>query len=210
MKTSATLTKIAPALVAAQAAIEAATKDQANPFFDSKYANLASVIAAVKAPLNANGIAFSQLVQRDEHGIYVETVLLHTSGEYITSQTPVIVAKPNNPQAMVSGVTYAKRCGLEAITGLPSVDDDGNGATVPPTQQPQAAAQQKPKPPKTVDQMTNDACTHWIWKQESADAAIMIVQQSNSLDAAAIKHIRDEFAKKPDPLTEDVSGENVT
>jgi hypothetical protein len=143
-------TKLAPALLAAQKAIGKALKSSVNPFFSSKYANLETVIDAVKGPLNDHDVVITQLVQRDELGIYVETVLMHTSGECVVSKTPVIVAKPNNPQAMVSGVTYAKRCGLEAISVLPTEDDDGNKATEPP-KKPVKPAKKPAKPAKEID-----------------------------------------------------------
>lgn len=141
-------TKLAPALLAAQKAIGKAIKSSSNPFFSSKYANLETVIDAVKGPLNDNDVVITQLVQRDELGIYVETVLMHTSGECVVSKTPVIVAKENNPQAMVSGVTYAKRCGLEAISVLPTEDDDGNAAAKPPKKPVKPPV--KPKPAKEI------------------------------------------------------------
>ena len=144
-------TKLAPALLKAQKAIGKALKSSANPFFKSKYANLETVIDAVKGPMNDNDVVITQLVQRDELGIYVETVLMHTSGECVVSKTPVIVAKENNPQAMVSGVTYAKRCGLEAISVLPTEDDDGNKATEAPKPAKKPLKIVKPKPAKEID-----------------------------------------------------------
>ena len=195
MKSSKSTTTIGPAFLKAQIAIESAVKGKVNEFFDSKYADLASVIQAVKGPLNDNGIFFTQPVYQDEQGVYVQTVLQHAeSGERFWSETPVMVAKPNNPQAMVSGVTYAKRCGLSAITGLPTADDDGNAATRPPKQPQQAP--QKPKPPITADAMKTDKHRAWIQTHETAEAAIAALQTKYTLDAKAIQHVKDEFAKK--------------
>jgi len=124
MNKSETLTKLAVALVKAQAEIGIAKKDTANPFFKSKYADLTEVIATVKPALNKHGITFLQIVV--EGG--VETVLLHESGEYISGITPIVVAKQNDPQALGSAITYAKRYGLQAMIGVPSDDDDGEAA----------------------------------------------------------------------------------
>ena len=153
MKTSESLTKIAPALLAAQKAIEGAHKSAFNPFHKSKYADMGDVIEAVKKPLNDNNIMYTQLVQISENGAYVETVLLHTSGEYITSETPVLLKDPNNPQAQGTGITYAKRYGLQAICGLPTEDDDGNKATEPP-KKPVKPPVKPAKPGKVVDDDT--------------------------------------------------------
>ena len=129
MNKSETIGKLATALVKAQAIMGVAKKDSANPFFKSKYADLTEVIATVKGPLNDQGISFLQLVELDEQGRQVvETMLLHESGEFITGRTLVVTVKTNDPQALGSAITYAKRYGLQAICGIPTDDDDGEAA----------------------------------------------------------------------------------
>ena len=178
-------TKLAPALLAAQKAIGKALKSSANPFFKSKYANLETVIDAVKGPMNDHDVVITQLVQRDELGIYVETVLMHTSGECVVSQTPVIVAKENNPQAMVSGVTYAKRCGLEAISVLPTEDDDGNKATEPP--KPAKKPVKPPVKPKQAKEVDADTVTG---AREELNMLIDTHKISGETKAGWLKHFK--------------------
>ncbi len=86
-------------------------------------------VEAVKGPLNQEGICFLQAVNMgaDGKGV-VETVLLHENGQFISSCTPVYCSKPNDPQAFGSGISYSKRYGLQALLGLPTVDDDGQMA----------------------------------------------------------------------------------
>jgi hypothetical protein len=55
---------------------------------------------------------------------------MHESGESVTGRTPVLTKDNTDPQKMGSGITYAKRYGLQAAFGLPSEDDDGNEASV--------------------------------------------------------------------------------
>ena len=121
-------------LLKAQREIGKVSKDGYNPHFKSKFADLTSVIEAVKKPLNENNICFLQLVDISEDSNdklpFVETVLLHDTGEWISSRTPVYCTKPNNPQALGTGISYAKRYALQAIMGLPTEDDDGNSASV--------------------------------------------------------------------------------
>jgi hypothetical protein len=128
MKTSESIKTISPALLKAQQTIGAVFKGAQNPFFKSAYADLPSVIEAVKGPLNDVGIAFIQSVDCTEHGPVVETRLLHESGEWIASVTPIFCKENNNPQALGSGITYSKRYALQAICGVPTSDDDGEGA----------------------------------------------------------------------------------
>jgi hypothetical protein len=56
---------------------------------------------------------------------------LHESGEYVEGRTPVLTKDNTDPQKMGSGITYAKRYGLQSVFGLPSEDDDGNSASMP-------------------------------------------------------------------------------
>jgi len=124
MNRSESIGKLATALVKAQLAMGSAKKDAANPFFKSKYADLAEVVSVVKEPLLKNGIAFLQIVTEAGE----ETTLVHESGEFISGTTPVVVAKQNDPQALGSAITYARRYGLQAMLGIPAEDDDGEKA----------------------------------------------------------------------------------
>jgi hypothetical protein len=68
----------------------------------------------------------------DDNGrMFVKTIVMHVSGEVLTSRTPIVSQDLTNPQKMGSGITYAKRYGLQAAFGLPSEDDDGNKAAEP-------------------------------------------------------------------------------
>lgn len=125
MKQSESILKISTALLKAQKNIKSVTKDASNPFFKSKYADLASVINACKDELNAEDITFLQPVC----GMTVETVLLHISGEWMSSDTPIVCKSANNPQDLGSAITYARRYALQSFIGLPAVDDDDEKAT---------------------------------------------------------------------------------
>ena len=125
MKTSDTITKIAPALLSAQKAITFAAKDAINPHLKSKYADLPSVIDAVKGALNDNGIMFSQTATESEPTtLRLTTRLIHESGEWIEDTATMPIAK-TDPQGYGSAMTYCRRYTLAAITGLYQDDDDG-------------------------------------------------------------------------------------
>lgn len=130
MNKSDTLSKLAPALVKAQAAMAGATKSAANPFFKSKYANLEEVIKVVKEQFSANGLCFIQNPVSSEGHAGVETIILHESGEFISNEFLLKCSK-SDPQGMGSAITYARRYGLQSACGIPSEDDDGNAASAP-------------------------------------------------------------------------------
>lgn len=131
MITSGSIANISKALVSAQKDMGGAVKDAANPFFKSKYSDLASVVEVCKEPLNKNGVVILQPIVKDAAGaLQLETLLLHESGEWIASHTPIVVAKTNDPQAVGSAISYARRYGLQSLLSIPAVDDDGEAAMV--------------------------------------------------------------------------------
>ena len=128
MKKSESIAELAGALTQAQAEMSGAKKQSANPFFKSKYADLKEVIECIKEPFSNNGLSFSQMPMARGNTAGVETIIMHTSGEWISQRLLLTCAK-NDPQGMGSAITYARRYALQAAAGVPSEDDDGNVAT---------------------------------------------------------------------------------
>jgi hypothetical protein len=146
--TSESIAAIAAALAKAQAEMGNAIKDRTNPAFRSTYADLASVREAVTGPLSANGIAVVQAPGNEGDSVTVETRLIHTSGEWLGS---VVSARPakSDPQAVGSAITYLRRYGLMAMTGIAPDDDDGQAATNPaPAGRVERPAQARAEPSK--------------------------------------------------------------
>lgn len=129
---------IAAAIVKLQSEIKPALKEAVNPAFKRegqpqgmRYADLTAVWEACRAPLKENGLCVVQTTDFDEHGAWLKTLLLHTSGESIEGRFPLRPTKPDM-QGMGSALTYARRYGLSAMLGIVAdVDDDGNAASAP-------------------------------------------------------------------------------
>ena len=124
---SESIAALAAALSKAQADITGALKDSSNPFFKSRYADLASCWDACRKQLAANNLAVIQTTEVTEAGTVLVTTLAHSSGEWMRGTLPV-VTKDNGPQAQGSGITYARRYALAAIVGLAQIDDDAEAA----------------------------------------------------------------------------------
>lgn len=122
---------IATALVKAQSEMSNPTKGNTNPFFKSKYADLNAVREAVIPVLNENGISVLQPLVHIDGKNFVNTILLHESGELMESFTEIIYNKQNDAQAQGSGITYARRYGLQSFVCVGADDDDGNKASAP-------------------------------------------------------------------------------
>lgn len=120
---------IAKALLAAQKEMSNPKKDAKNPYFKSKYSDLNSVREAVLPPLNQHGISVIQPLVNVDGRNFVKTVLLHESGEMLESFTEIIYSKVNDAQSQGSGITYARRYGLQSMVCVGADDDDGAGAS---------------------------------------------------------------------------------
>ena len=121
---------IVKALLEAQKEMGNATKDSKNPFFKSKYADLNSIREACMPVLNKHGIIVLQPTIYHEGKNFINTILLHESGERIDGLTEIIYSKQNDAQAQGSGITYARRYGLQSLVNVGAEDDDGNKASV--------------------------------------------------------------------------------
>lgn len=119
---------LSSAMAAAFAQIEGATKDKVNPAFKSKYADLGSVIDAIKPALIAHDLFFTQRPQPSEGGVTIETWLHHAGGEQMPLGSLFVPANKQDAQGFGSALTYARRYALVTAFGVPVEDDDGNAA----------------------------------------------------------------------------------
>lgn len=128
MEKSESLNELALALAKAQGAMKPALKDADNPFFKSKYADIASVWEACREALSDNGLSIVQLPEPADNAILLTTIMLHSSGQYLSSQLRFPIAK-TDPQSYGSALTYARRYALAAAVGVYQDDDDANSAS---------------------------------------------------------------------------------
>lgn len=120
--------ELATALAKAQGEMTLASEDKVNPHFKSSYASLGSVWDACRIPLSKNGLSIIQNPQVENGELFLVTMLLHSSGQWMKSKMPVTNAK-NTPQALGSCITYMRRYALSSMVGIaPGDDDDANAA----------------------------------------------------------------------------------
>ena len=80
---SATLDKLAAALSKAQSEMKGAEKKSINPFFNSGYAELHTVIESSFPHLTKYGLSVIQGNESKPGEFFVTTMLLHESGQWI-------------------------------------------------------------------------------------------------------------------------------
>jgi len=200
MKTSDSVTAIAPALVKAQALIEDAVKDSSNPAFRSKYADLSAVLAVIRKPMADNDLCVLQSPDRSDGGVEVETRILHKSGEWI-SQSCFIPITKWDAHGTGSGITYGRRYGLMAIFCIGTEDDDGNTAV----QSGPAAPTKKVAPRVNVEKVLDagkaaaangtDALRDWYKGLPNDERGAIDADSLNVLKALAAKPVQKDDAQ---------------
>ena len=128
---STTISHLAKALANAQTEIKGAESKSKNPFFNSSYADLHTVIQSSLPVLTKYGLS---VVQGNRYcvktgGFYVTTTLLHESGQWIRSEIRMPVLGKKDAHAVGAACTYGRRYGLSAMTGIAQYDDDGIATT---------------------------------------------------------------------------------
>lgn len=132
MKKSDDISQLVTALAEAQSEMGSASYDSVNPHFKSRYSTLNSVWEACRGPLSKHGLAVIQPASTEGGNFVVETMLLHKSGQWISSEIKLLLDK-NNMQGLGSAISYARRYTLASLLGITSdEDDDGNAASAPP------------------------------------------------------------------------------
>lgn len=222
MEHSESIAKLAPALVAAVAEVNNATKNAKNPHYKSTYADLAEIINTVKPVFASHGLAVVQIPGlRDGHAT-VETMLVHDSGEWIKGESGSPLQK-NDPQGVGSAITYLRRYSLAALAGIAQEDDDGNAASGSRSSAPPAAKTSAPADdlidcpdcggpvwdnregktnPKSPDLKCKDkGCGKAIWLKSWRDELIKEIAAAHEAGAltAPERMAADEYVASLDP-----------
>lgn len=193
---------LASAMALAFAEIESAIKDCNNPHFKSKYADLTSVIDAIKPALVKNNLFFTQHPAPTDRGVQIETMLHHANGESMSLGTLYVPANKQDAQGFGSALTYARRYALVTAFGVPVEDDDGNAAAASSKREREA-----PREPEKIAMASVDDVTQMIGLCEAVggnqaqvicDAyKVSALSELTAKQAAgAIKRLHEKLAEK--------------
>lgn len=131
------INELAAAMAKMQGELESAAKSSSNPYFNSKYADLATVWDVCREPLSKNNLALIQQLANEGEKTILITTLMHGSGQWIRSIVPILITPRVNkqgiatmdPQCVGSAITYFRRYAMTAMLGITQDDDDGNSAS---------------------------------------------------------------------------------
>lgn len=173
MRMSENINEIAAALSKAQAVMKPAVFNRTNPHFRSKFADLNSCMDACKQALADNGLCIMQLPEQINGKDILVTMLAHSSGQWITSEYPLLADKMNS-QGFGSAMTYAKRYSLCAMLGIVADEDDDGEATIDRTREKEKAPD-RPHAFQMKAEKLDD-------KKEAIGQPLMSEEQANELE----------------------------
>jgi hypothetical protein len=179
MNKSESIAALSAALAKAQAEMSNASKTSENPHFKSKYADLAEVLNTVRPVMAKHGIAIIQMPSFVSGVASVETLMTHSSGEWISNICSAPVSK-QDAQGVGSAITYLRRYSLAAFAGVAQEDDDGNSAVYNHQEPTPAAATRMGK--AATDPILHDIATapdSAALKQIAEDAKAICITSSD-------------------------------
>jgi hypothetical protein len=232
-RSSESVAAIATALAKAQTELSNPEKAMVGTVYNNRsdtpqsfrYASLSSGLDIVRKTLGGQQIAVAQTTDIDRVGgmVNLTTVLLHTSGEWISSDWPVCrTSEISAPRRMGAALTYARRYALFTMVGIageddldapPDVTDDAKAIDSGP------AASPGPAPVRPSESQTRNGIVPQTLAKLSAEesaairaqlireietlaeddlqqSAIAILKAKNHLSADDAKRVEDAFAAR--------------
>lgn len=193
-------TKLYAAILSVQSEAPIIGKGTDNPFFKSKYADLADIWKSIRELMKKNRLLISHTIECVEGVDYIRTKIIHAdTGEFIESATRIPVF--SKVQEYGSYITYIRRYSISAMLGLVTdEDDDGNAAVEAQKKQPPKPAEPKTSPElakqreflakakKEIEAITEYADIATWFHDNIKETAILTDDQVKWLNDTAGKH----------------------
>ena len=148
---SESIKNLASAQVKVQQEIKDIGKDSEG--YGYKYTSYDTLVKYLRPLLTKYGLSFVQMPVGNDSEIGVQTIYMHTSGEWITSvvKSPIVDSKQMNIyQSVGAAITYFRRYSLSAFVGIAS-DEDNDVATIKVEETPVPKPTPAKKPTKKVN-----------------------------------------------------------
>ena len=161
-----------------------------------RYASLSSGLDIIRKTLGGQQIAVAQTTHIDRASgmVNLTTVLLHTSGEWLSSDWPVcLISETSAPRRMGAALTYARRYALFTMVGIAGEDDlDAPDIANEPPQRDKSAevgvapgSNLEPAPARSSQLRTTNPVAPPVREklsaEESASAAAHLIQEIQTL-----------------------------
>ena len=151
MKMSNEINELGTALALVHSEIKNPKQNKVNKYLKNKYADLSEITNVSRPVLAKHGLSIVQAPSYELGILTLETIMIHSSGQWVISEISMPVDKPN-AHGIGSAITYCRRYSLASICNLSSdSDDDGQEAIKSSSKEPK----ESPVVPKA---QINKAC----------------------------------------------------
>jgi hypothetical protein len=139
--TSTETDKIFGALIIAKKKFKPVIKNNFNPHFKNRFADLSAINDATEGPLCDAGLAILQVIETAEGGVAIGARLVHSSGQWLEVAPAFFPATKMDAQGYGSATTYGRRYQISALLCIAAdEDDDANAASKPGKEAPAVIA----------------------------------------------------------------------
>jgi ERF superfamily len=203
-RSSENVAAIATALAKAQTELSNPEKAMIGTIYNARtdspqnfrYASLSSGLDIIRKALGGHQIAITQTtdIDRASGTVNLTTILLHTSGEWISSDWPVCqLSETSAPRRMGAALTYARRYALFTMVGIAGEDDldapdlanDGPKGDKPVQADRAPSSGLEPVPARSSQSRTTNPAAapvrETLSAEESAAARTLLIQEIQTL-----------------------------
>ena len=210
MKTSDSIDKLAPALVAAYAEMPIVERDgNAEIEGDEKgsspkqyqYTSLGSMLEAVRPILIRNGLCVAQ-TGGDEHvdgHISIKTFIVHDSGQYLCGTMRIPFTQGSNAaQAAGAAITYCRRYAFSSMLGVTSEEDTDAGKPVAKKSAPPPVVKAQPARPAKSPEKPKSPVTEKAEPEDPTATSESFRMRAMTKIAAAKQRIKSDPSNAPE------------
>jgi hypothetical protein len=214
MQTSDQIDELIGALAQAQGEFKPVSKSRENPFLKNRYATLDGVIDAIRGPLSKHGLAFVQPLTNVDGAFWLETRIMHSSGQWIASATEIPEWETkgvNALQAFGGALTYMRRYMLTSLLGINAEEDTdgdagkGNGSTTTAKPKRKAAAKKTAEGDRLhwIDCVTEEGqpIRPRFWKWAKQDMGLNEDEVHTALGVKSVKDFAGTMQESMDKIT---------
>jgi hypothetical protein len=144
---SSDIKDLAMALSKFQSQVTNSSKN-AKGVYNNKYSDLAEVWNTIRTPLTSNNLSVFQSPFNEDDVVGVETILLHTSGQFMRRKFSCVPTK-KDIQSLGGIISYIRRYTLTSILGIAQEDNDAQDHA------PTTAKQVKERPTDLKDEIVS-------------------------------------------------------
>lgn len=131
MNQSEQVNELFGAMSAAQAELRNPVKNMRNSHFKNEYADLTSVLDAIRPVISSHGLSIIQSVDMIDERVTIQTQINHQSGQWIKCSAMVPIPETKNICQTIGTIsTYLRRYQALSMVGIATSEDDDDAQSL--------------------------------------------------------------------------------